>query len=179
VLPEFKSLIDREAIAKRVAELGREITRDYQGKELLCVGILKGSVPFLSALIQEIRLPLELDFVCVSSYGNRTQNSGTVKLSFDLLRPIKGRDVLLVEDVVDTGITLQHLLALLNHRGPASLKIASLLLKPGKLHTDIKVDYLGFEIGDEFVIGYGLDYAEKYRNLPYVAVLPPAMIRPE
>lgn len=177
MLPELTPLFDNNAIRQRIQQLGAEIARDYKNKDLLCVGILKGAVPFFSDLVQAINLPLEMDFLCASSYGNTTKSSGTVKLVLDILRPIKDRHVLLVEDIVDTGNTMHYLIELLNGRGPASLKIASLLQKPDMLKRPITVDYLGFSIPNSFVVGYGLDYAEKYRNLPYIAVLPNELIR--
>jgi hypoxanthine phosphoribosyltransferase len=174
----LKPLLNEKMLRERIHALGQKISEDYQGKDLVCVAILKGAVPFFSALIQTIELPLEIDFVCVSSYGNSTKSSGTVKLALDILRPIKDRHVLLVEDIVDTGVTMSYLLDLLKTRNPASIKIATLLQKPEMLKTKVKVDYLGFEIGNEFVVGFGLDYAEKYRNLPYVAILPEQLIAP-
>lgn len=169
-------MISQEQLAKRIGEMGRQITEDFAGKDLLCVGILKGAVPFFTALIQQIRLPLEVDFICVSSYGKKTTSSGTVRMALDILQPIEGKHVLLIEDVIDTGVTFSYLLDTLKVRKPASLNIATLLIKPKKLKCDLDVNYSGFEIGNEFVVGFGLDYAEKYRNMPHIAILPPELI---
>lgn len=168
-----KILISEEQIKNKVQELGELITQDYQGKNLFVLGILKGSIQFMSDLIRKIELPLEIDFMAVSSYGKSTESSGTVRIIKDLDVSIEERDVLIVEDIIDTGLTLDYLVENLQSRKPASLKICTFLNKPARRKLNSKVDYCGYDIPDEFVVGYGLDYAEKYRNLPYVAVLNP------
>ena len=164
-------LIDEETLQKRVREMGRQLTEDYRGKDLVIIAILKGAVVFTSDLIKEIKLPLSIDFMAVSSYGVSTKSSGVVRILKDLEEEIEGRDVLIVEDIVDTGLTLHYLVENLWSRGPKSLKICCCLDKPTRRTAPVKVDYVGFDIPDEFVIGYGLDYAERYRNLPYVGIL--------
>ncbi len=166
-----KVLIREQEIAERIQKLGQEITEDYQGKIPVLVGILKGAVPFVADLMREINLPLEYDLMAVSSYGASTKSSGTVKILKDLDLSIEERDVIIVEDIVDTGLTLQYLLENLKSRHPKSIKICTFLDKPSRRKVAIQPDYNGFEIPDVFVIGYGLDYAEKYRNLPFVGVL--------
>ena len=166
-------LVSREEIAEAVSALGRKITEDYQGKELLLVGILKGSVVFFSDLIRSIDLPLKTEFMAVSSYGAATKTSGVVNLVKDLTADITGMHVLIVEDIVDSGMTLSYLKKYLSTRGAASIRIATLLDKPERRRVDLKADYFCFTIPDEFVVGYGLDYAEKYRNLPDIGVLDP------
>lgn len=166
-----KVLIEEASLKRRVAELGQAITEDYQGKDLVIIGILKGAILFLSDLIQSIDLPLVMDFMAVSSYGASTKSSGIVRILKDLDEEIAGKDVLIVEDIVDTGLTLQYLLENLRTRHPRSLRICAFLDKPSRRTAQISVDYVGFEIPDEFVVGYGLDFAEKYRNLPFVGVL--------
>ena len=166
-----KVLIEEATLKKRVAELGRTITEDYREKDLVIIGILKGAILFLSDLIQSIDLPLVMDFMAVSSYGASTKSSGIVRILKDLDEEIAGKDVLIVEDIVDTGLTLQYLLENLRTRHPRSLRICAFLDKPSRRTAQISVDYVGFEIPDEFVVGYGLDYAEKYRNFPFVGVL--------
>lgn len=166
-----KVLISAEQVEKRVKELGQQLKEEYQGKELLVLGILKGSVIFLSDLIRAIELPLQVDFMAVSSYGKSTNSSGVVRILKDLDTDISGKHVLIVEDIVDTGLTMGYLVDILNSREPASLKICTFLDKPSRRESDIVPDYNGFEIPDEFVVGYGLDYAEKYRNLPYIGVI--------
>ena len=168
-----KVLVTREEIHEAVKKLGQQITADYQGKEPMLVGILKGAVVFYSDLIREIDLPLKTDFMVVSSYGRSTETTGVVKIIKDLSVNITGSDVLIVEDIVDSGITLSYLKNMLKDRGAASIKIATLLDKPARRRVDLKADYSCFEIPDEFVVGYGLDYAEKYRNLPYIGILKP------
>ena len=170
---EYKNLevlFDEEAIAKRVAELGKVITEDYEGKDLLVVGILKGSFMFLSDLLKHIDLPLEIDFMSAKSYGDNT-HPGEVRIVKDLDSPLDGRHVLIVEDILDTGQTLHALYKLLEVRGAASLKTVTFLDKPARRTTDFYADYKGYEIPDHFVVGYGLDYGEHYRNLPYVAIV--------
>ncbi|WZL79637.1 hypoxanthine phosphoribosyltransferase [Eubacteriales bacterium mix99] len=164
-------LIDEETLQKRVREMGRQLTEDYRGKDLVIIAILKGAVVFTSDLIKEIKLPLSIDFMAVSSYGVSTKSSGVVRILKDLEEEIEGRDVLIVEDIVDTGLTLHYLVENLWSRGPKSLKICCCLDKPTRRTAPVKVDYVGFDIPDEFVIGYGLDYAERYRNLPYIGIL--------
>ena len=165
-------LITQEDIAKRVAELGREITRDFQDTDtLIAIGILKGSVVFLADLIRSIPLHTELEFMAVSSYGASTRSSGVVKINKDLDLDIHGKNVIVIEDIIDSGVTLHYLVDLLQKREPKSLKICTLLNTPDRRKADVFVDYTGFDIPDEFVVGYGLDYASKYRNLPYVGVL--------
>jgi hypoxanthine phosphoribosyltransferase len=159
-------LIDAKAIGERVRELGRRITSDYRGKTPHVVAILKGACLFHADLIREIELDLTVDFIAVGSYGASTASSGEVRLLKDLEQSIGGRDVLLVEDILDTGITLNYLLRILSSRGPGSLKVAALLSKPSRRKIDVPADYVGFEIPDAFVVGYGLDFEERYRNLP-------------
>lgn len=166
-----KVLIDEETIAKRVAEMGAEITRDYQEKELVVICILRGGVIFMSDLVKQIKLPLYMDFMAVSSYGMSTKSSGVVRILKDLNEDIEGKDVLIVEDIVDTGLTLHYLVDYIKSRNPRSVKVCCFLDKPSRRKVDVEVDYVGFEIPDKFVVGYGLDYAQKYRNLPYVSVL--------
>ena len=166
-------LLTREEIAARVAELGAQITRDYKGKDLTTVCILKGAVVFFVDLIRAIDLPLSMDFMSISSYGNATKSSGVVRILKDLDKPVNGKDVLIIEDIVDSGMTLSFLRDNLQSRGAASLKIATLLDKPDRRRVPLHVDYCGFVIPDEFVVGYGLDYAEQYRNLPDIGILRP------
>jgi len=174
VLGDIKSiLISEEEIAKRVKELGKQLTEDYKGKELLVVGILKGCMLFLSDLVRTIDLPLTLDFMVVSSYGATTKSSGVVRIVKDLEREIEGKDVLIVEDIVDTGLTLSYLVENFKARNPKSVKVCSLLDKPDRRKAQVDIQYIGFKIPDEFVVGYGLDYGENYRNLPFVCVLKP------
>lgn len=166
-------LLTKEEIAKRVKEMGRQITEDFKGRDLTVICILKGAVVFFVDLIREIDLPMSMDFMAISSYGNSTKSSGVVRILKDLDKPIDGKDVLIVEDIVDSGMTLSFLKENLLRRGAASLHIATLLDKPARRRTPLTVDYYGFIIPDEFVVGYGLDYAEKYRNLPDIGVLRP------
>jgi len=162
-----------ETLAARVAELGREITRDYAGREIVVCGVLKGSFVFVGDLCRAIALPTGIEFIGISSYGSRTETSGIVKITQDLSISVEGRHVLVVEDIVDTGLTMQYLLENLRTRHPASLKICTLLHKPSRQRADVPLDYVGFVVPDEFVIGYGLDYDQRYRNLPYIGVLIP------
>ena len=164
-------LIDEEKIAKRVQELGKQIEQDYAGKCPVVVAILKGSIIFYGDLVRKINLPMRFDTMAVSSYGSGTTSSGNVKIKKDLSKDISGDDVLLVEDIIDSGNTMKALTALLMHRGAKSIKVCSFLDKPSRRTTDFKADYVGYTIPDEFVVGYGLDYDEKYRNLPYVGIL--------
>ncbi|NLN14428.1 MAG: hypoxanthine phosphoribosyltransferase [Tissierellia bacterium] len=164
-------LLSEEEIEARVKELGKEITKDYEGKNLLVVGILKGAVIFMAELCKHIDLPIMIDFMAVSSYGSSTESTGEVKIIKDLDFSVEGKDVLIVEDIIDTGLTLSYLSEILKKRGANSVRIATLLDKPDRRNIEVKVDYLGFSIPDEFVVGYGLDYAELYRNLPYIAAI--------
>ena len=164
-------LVAAEDLSRRVRELGEAISRDYAGRPLLLVGVLKGAVFFLSDLMRHIDIPVEVDFMAVASYGSATDSSGVVRILKDLDIAIEGRDVLIVEDIVDSGLTLQYLLRNLGSRNPASLEVCALLTKPDRRKVDLPTRYVGFEIPDRFVIGYGLDYAERHRNLPFVAVL--------
>jgi hypoxanthine phosphoribosyltransferase len=164
-------LLTSEIIADRVRELGAMITRDYEGRSLVLVSILKGSFIFAADLVRAIALPLRIEFLGVRSYGQGTTSSGVVQITQDLNNPIEGEDVLLVEDIVDTGLTVAHLLDLLRTRLPRTLKVCALLHKPARLCTPIPIEYLGFTIDDHFVVGYGLDRAEAYRNLPYIGIL--------
>lgn len=168
-----KILVTRAEIDEAVKKLGKQITEDYQGRELMVVGILKGAIVFYSDLIREIDLPLRTDFMAVSSYGSATKSSGVVQLRKDLDRPVEGMDVLIVEDIVDSGMTLSYLKRVFADRGAASVRIATLLDKPARRRVDLKADYFCFTIPDEFVVGYGLDFDEKYRNLPDIGVLHP------
>ncbi len=168
--PPGPALIPTEDLQRRIAELGREITADYAGRRPLLVGVLKGAFMFMSDLIRQIDLPVELDFMAVSSYGNSTKTSGVVRILKDLDADLAGRDVLLVEDIVDSGLTLAYLRDLLLARGPASLHVCALLVREGSSPRAADLRYVGFEIPPEFVIGYGLDLAERYRNLPYICI---------
>ncbi|BER93025.1 hypoxanthine phosphoribosyltransferase [Atrimonas thermophila] len=175
-----KVLIPHEEIQQKVRELGEQITRDYQGKDLRVVGILRGAFIFMADLIRNIKLPLSVDFMSISSYGGNVESSGVVRILKDLDKPITGVDVLIVEDIVDTGLTLKHLLEVLSTRNPASLRVCALLdKKERRLVPDLKIDYVGFEIPNLFVVGYGLDFAEKYRNYPFIFVLRPEYYQPE
>lgn len=167
----IRVLIPEQAIRRRIRELGRQISRDYRGKELVLVGVLKGCFIFMSDLGRALGLPVTFDFLRVSSYGSGTETSGSVRIEFDVTQPIRGKHVLLVEDIIDTGLTARSVLATLRSKRPASLRLCTLLHKPDRTRVKIPIDYLGFTIPNEFVIGYGLDYAGRYRNLPYVAVL--------
>jgi hypoxanthine phosphoribosyltransferase len=164
-------LVQRDELAHRVQELGERISTDYEGRPLFLVGVLKGAVFFLSDLMRHLRVPCEVDFMAVASYGSSTDSSGIVRILKDLDAPIEGRDVLIVEDIVDSGLTLSYLLRTLRARNPASLEVCALLTKPERRKVDLPIRYVGFEIPNCFAIGYGLDYGERYRNLPYVAVL--------
>ena len=166
-----ETLVDAPALQARVRELGAEISRDYADRDLLLVCVLKGAVFFLSDLMRHIDVPCEVDFMAVASYGSATDSSGVVRILKDLDAAIEGRDVLIVEDIVDSGLTLQYLLRNLAGRHPATLEVCALLMKPDRRKVDLHTRYIGFEIPDEFAIGYGLDHAERYRNLPYVAAL--------
>lgn len=171
-------LLTEAQIATRVEELAREIAQQYQGEVPLLVGVLKGSIVFLADLMRRLSVPLEIDLLCASSYGRSSESSGEITLLKDLSHDIRGRHVLIVEDIVDSGLTLRHLLDLLQERNPASLAVVALLSKPSRRRTHVDLDFLGFEIPDAFVVGYGLDFAERYRYLPYVAVLKPEACQP-
>jgi hypoxanthine phosphoribosyltransferase len=167
-------LISADEIQDKIAELAKHVNDDYQNKDLLLVGVLKGAFVFMSDLARHIRLPIEFDFMAVSSYGSATQSSGVVRILKDLDYEITGRHVLLVEDIIDSGLTISYLLRYLEARRPASLEICSLFWKKGEQAVPMHIKYPGFEIPPVFIVGYGLDYAEKYRNLPYIGVLKPA-----
>jgi hypoxanthine phosphoribosyltransferase len=164
-------LVGAEDLTRRVKELADQISLDYAGKDLLLIGVLKGAVFFVSDLMRHLDIPVEVDFMAVASYGSATRSSGVVRILKDLDAAIEGRDVLIVEDIVDSGLTLQYLLRNLAGRNPRSLEVCALLIKPERREVDLHTRYVGFEIPDRFAIGYGLDHAERYRNLPYVAAL--------
>jgi hypoxanthine phosphoribosyltransferase len=171
-------LIEQDVLQARIGELGQEISKEYEGRDLLLVGVLKGAVFFMADLMRELSVPCEIDFMAISSYGASTDSSGVVRILKDLDANISGRDVLVVEDIIDSGLTLSYLMRSLKARKPASLEICALLTKPERREIDVPVRFVGFEIPNKFVIGYGLDFAERYRNLPYVAVLHPDLIPP-
>ncbi len=164
-------LVQPDDLSRRVRELGRQISEDYRGRDLLLVGVLKGAVFFLSDLMRDIDVPCEVDFMAVASYGSSTDSSGVVRILKDLDAPLEGRHVLIVEDIVDSGLTLQYLLRNLGARNPSSIEVCALLTKPDRRKVQLEPRYVGFEIPNRFVVGYGLDHEERYRNLPYVAVL--------
>ena len=169
---EISVLINEETLDQRISEIGAQISRDYEGQEVHLICILKGGTFFMCELAKRITIPVSIDFMSVSSYGNSTKSSGVVKIIKDLDKPLDGKNVIIVEDIIDTGRTLSYLIKVLKQRNPASLRLATMLDKPdSRVVDDVDVDYTGFEIPDEFVVGYGLDYAEKYRNLPYIGVL--------
>ncbi len=164
-------LVPADDLARRVREIASEISRDYASKDLVLIGVLKGAVFFLSDLMRHLEIPVEVDFMAVASYGSATKSSGVVRILKDLDAAIEGRDVLIVEDIVDSGLTLQYLLRNLAGRNPSSLEVCALLIKPERRKVDLRARYVGFEIPNRFAIGYGLDHGERYRNLPYVAAL--------
>lgn len=164
-------LLDEEALRKKIKEIGQNISRDYDGRDLVLIGVLKGSVMFMSDLLKEITIPCSMDFMAVSSYGNSTTSSGVVRILKDLDFEIENKDVLVVEDIIDSGITLKYLMEYLKGRKANSLEIVCLLDKPERRKVNLEVKYTGFSVPDEFLVGYGLDYAEKYRNLPYIGIL--------
>jgi len=166
-----RPIVTQEQMRTRIRELGRQISTDYAGKDLVLVGVLKGAYAFYADLARAIRIPVRVDFLVVTSYGSRVTSSGKVKLVTELTENIKGKDVLLVEDIVDSGLTIQHLLKSLARKKPKSLKVCTLLSKPDRRVVDVEVEYVGFKIPNRYVVGYGLDYRQKYRNLPYLAVL--------
>jgi hypoxanthine phosphoribosyltransferase len=164
-------LVSSEDLQRRVTELGAEISSDYAGRDLVMIGVLKGAVLFIADLMRNLTVPCEVDFMAVSSYGSATDSSGVVRILKDLEAPIEGRDVLIVEDIIDSGLTLQYLVRNLGARSPGSLEVCALLTKPERRRVELPIRYVGFEIPNRFVIGYGLDYAQRHRNLSYVAVL--------
>ena len=166
-----ETLVAQEDLQRRVAQLGAELSRDYAGRDLFMIGVLKGAVLFLADLMRSIEVPCESDFRAVSSYGSQTDSSGVVRILKDLDAPIEGRDVLIVEDIIDSGLTLHYLMRNLRARNPASLEVCALLTKPDRLRVDLSPRYVGFEIPNRFAVGYGLDHAQRYRNLDYVAAL--------
>jgi hypoxanthine phosphoribosyltransferase len=169
-------LLDEATVQERVAALGADISADYEGRELLLVGVLKGAVFFMADLMRQLSIPCEIDFMAISSYGAATDSSGVVRILKDLDANIAGRDVLVVEDIIDSGLTLSYLMRTLRARRPATLEVCALLTKPERREIDVPVRYVGFEIPNRFVIGYGLDFAERYRNLPYSGVLDPELV---
>lgn len=168
---KIKVLVSEEDVDARIKLIGEQISKDYEGKSIHLVCVLKGGVFFLCELAKRITVPVSMDFMSVSSYGAEKQSSGVVKIVKDLDEPLEGKDVLIVEDIVDSGRTLSYLIEILKRRNPNSIKLCTLLDKPERRVTDVKVDYTGFDIPDEFVVGYGLDYAQRYRNLPYIGVV--------
>ena len=168
-------LITQEELVMKVAELGEQITRDYAGKNLLLLGTLKGAVPFIADLARSIQLPLEIDYMAVASYGDATRSSGIVRIIKDLEGPINQKHVLIIEDIIDSGLTLHYLVDMLERRNPLSLRICALLNKERERGKQVELDYIGFSIPDRFVVGYGLDFAQRYRNLPYIGILKPSV----
>jgi hypoxanthine phosphoribosyltransferase len=166
-----ETLVSAEELQRRVEELSAEISGDYEGRDLVLIGVLKGAVLFLADLMRHLTVPCEVDFMAVSSYGSATDSSGVVRILKDLEAPIEGRDVLIVEDIIDSGLTLQYLVRSLRARAPGSLEVCALLTKPERRRVELPIRYVGFEIPNRYVVGYGLDYAQRYRNLSYVAVL--------
>lgn len=166
-----RPIVTQEQMRARIREMGRQISADYAGKDLVLIGVLKGAYAFYADLARAIRIPVRVDFIVVASYGSAAKSSGKVKLMTELTEDIKGLDVLLVEDIVDSGLTVQHLLKSLSKKKPRSIKVCTLLSKAERRVVDVPVDYVGFKIPDKYVVGYGLDYQQKYRNLPYLAVL--------
>lgn len=172
-------LITEKQIKEKIAELGKKITQDYQGKNLVFVGVLRGAVIFMADLARAISIPMIFDFIAISSYGAATESSGVVRILKDLDETIEGKDVLIIEDIIDTGLTLDYLVRILKSRNPASLKVCAFLNKNTRRKAKVKVDYLGFDIPNKFVVGYGLDYAGKFRNIPYVFTLNPEIYQGE
>lgn len=166
-----ETLVSHDDLRRRIGELGAEISRDYEGRDLVMVGVLKGAVLFIADLMRDLTVPCEIDFMAVSSYGSETDSSGVVRILKDLDAPIEDRDVLIVEDIIDSGLTLHYLMKNLKARNPRSLEVCSLLTKPERRRVDLPIRYVGFEIPNRFAIGYGLDHAQRYRNLPFVAAL--------
>ncbi|MDD7465599.1 MAG: hypoxanthine phosphoribosyltransferase [Actinomycetaceae bacterium] len=168
-------VVSEEEIAQRIEQMGEEISRDYEGKDLLLVGVLRGAIMVMADLSRKIHIPVVMDWMAVSSYGASTKSSGVVRIIKDLTEDVNGRDVLIVEDVIDSGLTLSWLQANLRSRGATSVRIATIVRKPAAAKIDVKADYVGFDIPNDFVVGYGLDYAEQYRHLPFIAKLAPAV----
>ncbi|MFT3985144.1 MAG: hypoxanthine phosphoribosyltransferase [Lachnospiraceae bacterium] len=168
---KIKVMLDEQRVDRRIQEIGEKISKDYEGRSVHLVCVLKGGTFFMCELAKRITIPVSIDFMSVSSYGNETESSGVVRIVKDLDEPLKDKHVIVVEDIIDSGRTLSYLLNILKERGPASLSLCTLLDKPERRVADVAVDYTGFEIPDEFVVGYGLDYAQKYRNLPYIGVV--------
>jgi hypoxanthine phosphoribosyltransferase len=168
---KIKVLLSEEEVDARIKQIAAQISRDYAGREIHLICVLKGGVFFTCELAKRITVPVSLDFMSVSSYGSETKSSGIVKIIKDLDEPLEGKDVLIVEDIIDSGRTLSYLIEILKKRNPASIRLCTLLDKPERRVTDVKVDYVAFNIPDEFVVGYGLDYAQKYRNLPFIGVI--------
>ena len=166
-----RPVVTQEQMRARIREMGKQISADYAGKDLVLVGILKGAYAFYADLARAIRIPIRVDFIIVTSYGSKAKTSGKVKLVTELTEDIKGKDVLLVEDIVDSGLTVQYLLKALSKKKPRSIKVCTLLSKPERRQVDVQIEYEGFKIPNQYVVGYGLDYQQKYRNLPYLAVL--------
>lgn len=166
-----RPVVTQEQMRARIREMGKQISADYTGKELVLVGVLKGAYAFYADLARAIRIPIRVDFIIVTSYGSRARTSGKVKLMTELTEEIKGKDVLLVEDIVDSGLTVQYLMKTLSKKKPRSIKVCTLLSKPERRQAEVQIDYEGFKIPNKYVVGYGLDYQQKYRNLPYLAVL--------
>ena len=164
-------LIDPARLQARITELAAQVERDYAGRDLVLLGVLKGSLPFMADLMRQVDLPCAIDFLGLSSYGDKTESTGVVRITSDLSRPVEGKDVLVIEDIVDTGLTMSFLLENLKTRRPASVKICTLLHKPARAKVQVPLDYVGFTIEDKFVVGYGLDYAEKFRNVPWIGVV--------
>jgi hypoxanthine phosphoribosyltransferase len=169
--PEVRELISKQRIEERIVELAAQISRDYAGRSLVLLSVLKGSFMFAADLARAIALPVRIEFLGVRSYGVDTKSSGVVQITQDLTRPVEGDDILIVEDIIDTGLTLSYLREQLRSRSPASVKVAALLHKPARMKREVEINYLGFTIDDVFVVGYGLDYAERYRNLPFLGEL--------
>jgi hypoxanthine phosphoribosyltransferase len=170
---KITTMYSEEEVNKRIKELGEQISKDFAGKKLTMICILKGAAAFACELAKRIDIPVEMEYMRCSSYGNETESSGVVKIALDLDEPIREKNILVVEDIIDTGRTMSYLLEILKQRGPAELKLCSLLDKPDRRVADVDIDYTGFVIPDKFVVGYGLDYAQKYRNLPYIGVVEP------
>ena len=166
-------LISEQTIKEKIAELGAKINKDYDGKDLLIIGVLKGSMVFMADLMRAIDINTKIDFMCVSSYGSSTRTSGQVRIIMDLRESIEGKDLLIIEDILDSGVTLSYIIDVLKARNPASIAVCTLLDKPSRRKSEVELKYRGFEIPDEFVVGYGLDYAEDYRNLPFIGILKP------
>lgn len=169
----IRVLLSEEEVDRRIKEVADQINRDYAGKEVHLICVLKGGVFFMCELAKRITVPVSLDFMSVSSYGDDTKSSGVVRIVKDLDQPLEGKDVLIVEDIIDSGRTLHYLIPVLKQRNPASIRLCALLNKPDRREVEVQIDYLGFDIPDEFVVGYGLDYAQKYRNLPFIGVVEP------